>query len=170
MRILMGNLVRLRRDGCLAASLLASLLIALPAHAPKTQPVHKPPGGLFQTSDRCMACHNGFTAPSGEDISIGSDWRPMMMANSGPDPYWLAGVRREIIEHPEARAAIEDECSICHMPMARYQAKALRRDILVAVMPVRAIRGCFCSFERRFFGAEGVKLAKSLSCRGAQGH
>ena len=27
------------------------------------------------------------------------------------------------IDHAEAKAAIEDECSKCHMPMARYQAK-----------------------------------------------
>ena len=46
-----------------------------------------------------------------------------MMANSARDPYWLAGVRRETIDHPAARAAIEDECSICHMPMARYESK-----------------------------------------------
>jgi len=77
----------------------------------------------FQTSDRCVACHNGLTTPSGEDISIGFDWRPTMMANAARDPYWQAGVRRETIDHPESRAAIEDECSICHMPMARYESK-----------------------------------------------
>ncbi len=75
-----------------------------------------------------MACHNGLTTPSGQDISIGFDWRPSMMANSARDPYWQAGVRRETIEHPESRAAIEDECSICHMPMARFQAKEAGRE------------------------------------------
>ena len=25
----------------------------------------------FQTSDRCLACHNGLIAPSGKDVSIG---------------------------------------------------------------------------------------------------
>jgi mono/diheme cytochrome c family protein len=35
----------------------------------------------------------------------------------------LGRIRRETIDHPESRAAIEDECSICHMPMARFQAK-----------------------------------------------
>lgn len=75
---------------------------------------------IFQTSDRCIACHNGLSTPSGEDISIGFDWRASMMANSSRDPYWQAGVRRETIDHPESRAAIEDECAICHMPMARY--------------------------------------------------
>src|SRR5215468_12687905 len=76
---------------------------------------------LFQTSDRCFACHNGLTTPRGEDISIGFAWRATMMANSARDPYWQAGVRRESIDHAESKAVIEDECSKCHMPMARYQ-------------------------------------------------
>jgi len=75
----------------------------------------------FRTSDRCVACHNGLATPAGEDISIGLAWQPTMMANSARDPYWQAGVRRETIDHPESRAAIEDECSICHMPMARFE-------------------------------------------------
>jgi hypothetical protein len=76
----------------------------------------------FQTSDRCIACHNGLLTSSGNDVSIGFDWRTSMMANSARDPYWQAGVRRESIDHPEAQAEIEDECSVCHMPMARYEA------------------------------------------------
>jgi cytochrome c551/c552 len=83
---------------------------------------------LFQTSDRCFACHNGLSTASGEDISIGLSWRPTMMANSARDPYWQAGVRRETIDHPESKAAIEDECAICHMPMARYQSRYEGRD------------------------------------------
>jgi hypothetical protein len=47
-----------------------------------------------------------------------------MMANAARDPYWQAGVRREITQHPSAAAAIEHECSACHMPMMRYEAKA----------------------------------------------
>ena len=78
----------------------------------------------FQTSDNCVACHNGMTTPSGEDVSIGLAWRASMMANSSRDPYWMAGVRREILDHPEAQAEIEDECTICHMPMARALAVA----------------------------------------------
>jgi hypothetical protein len=109
--------------GCSAALLLAVSLISSPLLGQSTGPVHKTAGPLFQTSDRCIACHNGLTTPSGEDISIGFNWRPSMMANSGRDPYWQAGVRRETIDHPEFRAAIEDECSICHMPMARFEAK-----------------------------------------------
>ena len=70
-----------------------------------------------------MACHNGMTKPNGEDISIGINWRTSMMGNSARDPYWMAGVRRETIDHPAAAAAIQDECSICHMPMMRYESK-----------------------------------------------
>src|SRR5678816_1105927 len=82
---------------------------------------HKKVGPLFQTSDRCFACHNTLSTSGGEDISIGFAWRPTMMANSARDPYWQAGVRRESIDHAESKKAIEDECAICHMPMARYQ-------------------------------------------------
>src|SRR6266403_4741736 len=85
-------------------------------HAADTQPT-------FHTSDRCLACHNGLTTPSGKDISIGIDWRGSIMANSARDPYWQASVRREGIDHPESKAAIEDTCSSCHMPIARYEAK-----------------------------------------------
>ena len=77
----------------------------------------------FQHSDRCMACHNGLTTPSGKDVSIGFDWRASMMANSSRDPYWQASVRRESIDFPKFRAAIEDECSACHMPVTHYEAK-----------------------------------------------
>jgi len=47
-----------------------------------------------------------------------------MMANSARDPYWHAAVRREVIDHPQAQAAIEDKCSTCHMPMAHVTAAA----------------------------------------------
>ncbi len=77
----------------------------------------------FQTSDRCLACHNGLTTSTGEDVSIGFAWRASIMANSSRDPYWQASVRRESIDHPESQAVIEDECSVCHMPITRYEAK-----------------------------------------------
>ena len=79
---------------------------------------------LFVTSDNCLACHNGMRTASGEDVSIGADWRSSMMANAGRDPYWMAGVRREIADHPTANAAIQDECSVCHLPMARTTHRA----------------------------------------------
>src|SRR6266436_6246772 len=77
----------------------------------------------FQTSERCLACHNGIVTPSGQDVSIGFDWRSSIMANSSRDPYWQGSMRRESIDHPESVAAIEDECSVCHMPIPRFEAK-----------------------------------------------
>jgi hypothetical protein len=74
-----------------------------------------------------MACHNSLITPSGEDVSIGVSWRASMMAHSSRDPYWQGAVRREAIDHPEHAAAIEDECSICHMPMTTYPARAAGR-------------------------------------------
>ena len=75
---------------------------------------------FFHTSDQCIACHSGMVSSSGQDISIGYNWRASMMANSARDPYWQAAVRREVMDHPESQAAIEDTCATCHMPMARF--------------------------------------------------
>jgi hypothetical protein len=80
-----------------------------------------PHGPVFRTSDRCVACHNGLTTSSGEDISIGFEWRASIMANSSRDPYWQGSVRRESIDHPESKAAIENECSTCHMPAVHFR-------------------------------------------------
>jgi len=82
--------------------------------------VHEP---LFRTADRCMSCHNNVVGPNGEDLSIGFDWRGSMMANSSRDPYWQAAVRREVLDHPSASEAIQNECAKCHMPMASYEAR-----------------------------------------------
>jgi len=81
-------------------------------------------GVEFATSDNCLACHNGLISGSGEDVSIGVAWRASMMANSSRDPYWQASVRRETLDHPSHADAIQDECAICHMPMARASAHA----------------------------------------------
>jgi cytochrome c551/c552 len=92
---------------------------------------------IFQSSHECLACHNGLSAPSGEDVSIGAAWRGSMMANAARDPYWMAGVRRETIDHPTAREEIEDECSVCHMPMTRtLAAMAGRKGEIFAHLPV----------------------------------
>jgi hypothetical protein len=91
--------------------------------APTALCAQEPPS-RFVTAAQCIACHAQLTAPSGEDVSIGFDWRATMMANSARDPYWHAAVRREVLDHPAAQAAIEDTCSTCHMPMARFDAAA----------------------------------------------
>jgi len=77
-------------------------------------------GDHFARSAECIACHSNLTAPSGADVSIGYSWRASMMANSARDPYWHSAVRRESMDHPQAQPAIEDKCSTCHMPMARF--------------------------------------------------
>ena len=113
------------RSALLAAVMM---LVAVPV-TDRAQGPHEPVAReLFQTSDRCMACHNTLATSAGEDISIGFAWRPTMMANSARDPYWHAGVRRETIDHPESRAAIEEECSKCHMPMAHTQSRFEKRE------------------------------------------
>ena len=78
---------------------------------------------MFIESERCIACHSNLTTPAGQDISIGFQWRTTMMALSARDPYWRAGVRRESIENPTAVAAIEDKCSVCHMPTAHTMSR-----------------------------------------------
>src|SRR5262245_4982461 len=106
-------------------ALLACAAFALPAAVIGTTigAADSKPTVEFHTSDRCIACHNGMRTASGEDMSIGFDWRASMMANSSRDPYWQASVRRETIDHPKAAADIEDECAVCHMPIVRYEAK-----------------------------------------------
>ena len=74
----------------------------------------------FRTSDACIACHSNLVTNDGRDVSIGYAWRASMMANSARDPYWHAAVRREVTDNPSAQAAIEDKCSTCHMPIARF--------------------------------------------------
>src|SRR5262245_55705059 len=115
---------RLALTVAVAGWLAGAFVVAAPRAAVTERPSVHPPVDLFQTSNSCLACHNGLTSASGEDISIGAEWRGSIMANSARDPYWQAAVRREAADHPTAIEAIQDECSICHMPMARTQAVA----------------------------------------------
>lgn len=123
-----ASLLRGRRGLLACVGLLYAGVLSWPAGhgAARAQgDPHRPAGPVaFQAGSECMACHNGLTAPSGEDVSIGVNWRASMMAHSSRDPYWQGAVRREAIDHPEHAAAIEDECSICHMPMTTYPARA----------------------------------------------
>src|SRR5437899_5984299 len=112
-----------KRVWCLL--LLAGLIITVPALMRAQHP------GLdrkFQTSDRCQACHNGLKTSSGQDISIGLDWRASIMANSARDPYSQGSLRREIMDHPKSEGKIQNECTICHMPIVYQEAKA--QDLL----------------------------------------
>jgi hypothetical protein len=127
------------------AAWIGGLFITLPEAAssqvagPAVQSPANHPGTMFVTSHECAACHNGLTTPIGEDVSIGVAWRASMMANSSRDPYWQAGVRREVIDHPAAAEAIEDECAACHMPMSRTKARATsRHGQIFAHLPIGA--------------------------------
>ncbi len=75
---------------------------------------------FFTTSSQCLACHNQLNDSNGNDVSVGLHWRSAMMSHSAVDPYWQASVRKEVQEHPAAAKEIEDTCSSCHMPMARF--------------------------------------------------
>lgn len=88
-------------------------------------------GTIFQPATQCMTCHNGISTKSGEDVSVGTLWQPSMMAHSARDPYWQAGVRREVTDHPRAQTAIENECSRCHMPMAHVTQHALGKAMTI---------------------------------------
>jgi len=103
---------------CLAVFAAAVLLCSV-----STKGQRSPHEEVFATSDQCLACHNGLRTPSGEDVSIGTSWRASMMANSSRDPYWQAGVRREVLDHPAAAQEIQDGCATCHMPMSRTEAR-----------------------------------------------
>lgn len=79
---------------------------------------------LFSGSGACAPCHANMTDEAGADVSIDSAWRSTTMANAARDPYWQASVSAEVDAIPELRAAIEDTCATCHMPMARFSETA----------------------------------------------
>ena len=127
-------------------------LVSAPRAAPSLQAGEAHGGGLFTTSDQCMACHNNLTTPLGEDVSIGSSWRSTMMANSGRDPYFQAGLRREMADHPAAAAAIQGECAACHMPMLQRTAHAEGRAVdVLAQLPIGS-----SDSEEHALAADGV--------------
>lgn len=85
----------------------------------------------FHSSDRCIACHVGMKTSTGEEYSIGFDWRASLMANSSRDPYWQGSIRRETMDHPEATQHIQNECSFCHMAGIRLADRDAGRDTQV---------------------------------------
>jgi hypothetical protein len=68
--------------------LAAVLLTARGIVATTTRAADSKPSPQFHTSDRHRV-PNGLRTASGQDVSIGFDWRASMMANSSRDP--LAG-------------------------------------------------------------------------------
>jgi len=87
-------------------------------------------GRYFDTSGLCATCHRNMVDEHGNDISFDTAWRATMMANSGRDPYWRAGLRREVLANPDFSAFIQDKCATCHMPMARTTANLATGQML----------------------------------------
>ena len=147
-------MIVLRQGVAHFGSLLVLLYLPL-AHAGRDPPPsYGPDQARFQTSDRCLACHNGIIGPEGEEVSFGADWRTSLMANSARDPYWQASVRRETRDHSGAQAAVEAECSACHMPISHYHA-ALdgKPSEVLSLLPLRGDR------PRDLEAADGVSCS-----------
>lgn len=114
----------------------ASPTVAAQVEADQQAPTQEKPkieyqkgvGTAFRTSDRCIACHVGMKTERGEDYSIGFDWRASIMANSSRDPYWQGSIRRETLDHPEAKQQIENECSFCHVAAVRLADRDADRE------------------------------------------
>ena len=122
LRFSMLGLAALWLSACLRTTMRADT-----SQVAHTQPRVDPaaaPAAMFAPPDDCVACHNNLVAPSGEDVSIGASWRGTMMANSARDPYVLASVRREMLDHQGLSSEIEDECATCHAPAAQKIAHA----------------------------------------------
>ena len=81
------------------------VVLSLGLSGGSSEPVPVERGQLFETADRCMACHNSLVTEDGRDVSIGTRWRATMMANAARDPYWQATIRAETLDHPAASAA-----------------------------------------------------------------
>lgn len=121
----------------LAASL--ALVPTIPQAAGQGTPAPATQAPTLVTAETCLSCHTGLVSPLGRDVSFGSHWRASMMANAARDPYWQAGVRREVLDHPTHQSDIEHECSACHMPADRYLAKiAGKHGAVFANLPVGA--------------------------------
>ena len=88
------------------------------------QPLPTERNNLFAGSGLCAICHTAMTDSAGANVSIDAAWRATMMANAARDPYFQASVRGETMSIPGLQAVIEDTCSKCHTPMARYTVNA----------------------------------------------
>ena len=108
---------------------------ATPTDAPAPERVFsdrniEPPGlvqdatDLVSGSGNCAVCHAGLRSDDGEELSFDALWRASMMAHAAKDPYWQASVSSETAEFPELAEVIADKCSVCHMPLARFDAVA----------------------------------------------
>ncbi|MBE2269866.1 MAG: hypothetical protein IAE80_16635 [Anaerolinea sp.] len=109
----------------------AALLLPQSVQAQETVPMLPIENGrYFDTSGVCATCHSNMFDEHGNNISFDSAWRATMMGNSGRDPYWRAGLRREVLSNPDFADFIQDKCATCHMPMARTTANLATGEYL----------------------------------------
>jgi hypothetical protein len=95
----------------------------------------------FATHGQCAQCHFGGSETTllhdaqGNDISPVYAWRSSMMAFAARDPYYLAVVGQELVEHPNDKDFIESTCTRCHAPAGSVEyensAEHLTIDALV---------------------------------------
>src|SRR5690606_40609637 len=155
----LGNIMRVR---IISIFVVGLLVLSRSAHAQTADAaVESMPAGYFLTSEQCIACHSNLRTSSGEDVSIGYNWRASMMANAARDPYWHAGVRREVLDYPQAQAAIEDTCSTCHMPMSRFEAVAAGGQGRVFANVAAAVAGANADAAA---GAHATLAMDGVSC------
>jgi hypothetical protein len=135
------------------------LIAAISAGSSAQSDPHSPSrqaAALFKTSEECVACHNGLRTSDNEDVSIGTMWRSTIMANSARDPYFHAGLRREIIDHASHAAEIQHECAGCHAPMLQRVAHTDgRMTDLLSQLPIRADK----ALPDHRLAADGVSCA-----------
>jgi len=84
---------------------------------------------LFAGSGTCLICHNEQVNSQGESISIISDWRSTIMANSARDPFWRAKVSHEGLVNPGHKEELENVCTRCHAPTGNENAHFLGQDL-----------------------------------------
>ena len=89
------------------------------------QPLFAGQDRLFAGSGVCATCHTTVKDTANAEVSIDAAWRASMMANAARDPYHRAELRGEVLSNPDLRVTIEDTCTRCHTPMARYTSMTL---------------------------------------------
>lgn len=91
--------------------------------------------GLFAGSGRCVQCHGadpeGIASVTfeGQDVNVVDDWSASIMGNSGRDPYWRAKVRETVLNNLEHQEVVEDKCTSCHAPLARFSSHILEGEM-----------------------------------------
>jgi hypothetical protein len=95
---------------------------AAPAGGAAAPAAHEPK--LFSQAVECAACHGALKDAAGASFSFNTAWQRSMHASAGIDPYYLATVRSEVNQYSDLKAAVENTCSTCHLPMANRTAQA----------------------------------------------